>query len=77
MSEQRQAYVVEVTKANVAMRGGLSIVLYVVLTSGPEIAAAIVRRTVREGAEVEETGATLSTELSSILDLVPDEARLM
>jgi hypothetical protein len=77
MSEQRHAYVVEVTKANVAMRGGLSIVLYVVLTSGPEIAAAIVRRTVREGAEVEATGATLSTELSSILDLVPDEARLM
>jgi hypothetical protein len=54
MGEERQAYVVQVTKPDPAMRGGLSTVLYVVLTTGPENAAAIVRRAV--GEEVEATG---------------------
>jgi len=77
MREERQAYVVHVTKPDAAMRGELSTVLYVVLTSGPENAAAIVRRAVGEEAEVEPTGGVFSAELIRILDLVPDQARLM
>ena len=77
MRDERQAHVVQVTKPDPAMRGGLSTVLYVVLTNGPENAAAIVRLAVGDGAEVEATGTTLSRELSSILNLVPDQARFM
>jgi hypothetical protein len=56
---------------------GLPRFLYVVLTNGPENAAAIVRRVVGQEAEVEATGDTLSAELSRVLDLVPDQARSM
>ena len=77
MSEVRQAHVVRVTKPDAAIRGGLTTVLYVVLTNGPENAAAIVRRVVGQEAEVEATGDTLSAELSRVLDLVPDQARSM
>ena len=77
MGEERQAYVVQVTKPDPAMRGGLSTVLYVVLTTGPENAAAIVRRAVGEEAEVEATGGTLSAVLARPLGLVPEQARLM
>lgn len=77
MTEERQAHVVQVTKPDPAMRGGLSTVLYAVLTSGPESAAAIVKLAVGEGVEVEATGTTLSRELSGILNLVPDQARFM
>jgi hypothetical protein len=41
MGEERHAYVVRVTKPDAAMRGGLTTVLYVVLTNGPEDAAAM------------------------------------
>ena len=77
MSDERRAYVVQVTKPDAALRGGLSIVLYVVLTSGPENAAAIVRRTVGEEADVEATGDALSASLARPLGLVPEQARLM
>ena len=77
MSDSHQAYVVQVTKPDAALRGGLSIVLYVVLTSGSENAAAIVRRMVGQGAEVEATGGTLSSDLARPLALVPEQARLM
>jgi hypothetical protein len=77
MGEERHAYVVRVTKPDAAIRGGLATVLYVVLTNGPENAAAIVRRVVGQEAEVEATGDTLSAELSRVLDLVPDQARSM
>ena len=77
MSDERRAYVVRVTKPDAALRGGLSIVLYVVLTSGPENAAAIVRRTVGEEADVEATGDALSAPLARPLGLVPEQARLM
>ena len=75
MGEERQAYVVQVTKPDPAMRGGLSTVLYVVLTTGPENAVAIVRRAVEE--EVEATGDTLSAVLARPLGLVPEQARPM
>ena len=77
MSEERQAYVVHVTKPDAALGGGLSTVLYVVLTSGPENAIAIVRRAVGGEAEVEATGGTLSAELSRLLNLVPEQAQFM
>jgi len=77
MGEERQAYVVQVTKPDPAMRGGLSTVLYVVLTTGPENAAATVRRAVGEEAEVEAAGDTLSAVLARPLGLVPEQARLM
>ena len=77
MGEERHAYVVRVTKPDAAIRGGLATVLYVVLTNGPENAAAIVRRVVGQEAEVEATGGTLSAELVRMLDLVPDQARVM
>jgi hypothetical protein len=75
MGEERQAYVVQVTKPDPAMRGGLSTVLYVVLTTGPENAVAIVRRAV--GEEVEATGDTLSAVLARPLGLIPEQARPM
>ena len=77
MSDDRQAYVVQVTKPDAALRGGLSTVLYVVLTSGPENAVAIVRRAAGDEAEVEATGQTLSAELARPLGLIPEQARLM
>jgi hypothetical protein len=77
VSDDRQAYVVQVTKPDPAMRGGLSTVLYVVLTSGPENAAAIVRSVVGPEAEVEATGQALSAALARPLGLVPEQARLM
>jgi hypothetical protein len=45
--------------------------------SGSENAAAIVRRMVGQGAEVEATGGTLSSDLARPLALVPEQARLM